>query len=85
MINYGIVKSSTRPQEVEMTDSMVFVASNIEPFSETIEEYTMEGYQYNYVAYTKDEYIRVITESNTQAIAALEEELRAAKILLGVE
>ena len=85
MINYGIVKSSTRPQEVEMTNSMVFVASNIEPFSETIEGYTMEGYQYNYVAYTKDEYIRVITESNTQAIAALEEELRAAKILLGVE
>lgn len=81
MINYGQVKSSIRPQEIEITSEKVFIASNITSYEETVDEHTINGYIYNYVSYDKDEYIA----KNSQDIAALQEELIATKILLGVE
>lgn len=85
MKNFGKVKSSTRPPKIETTDTMVFVASNIEPYSFSIDNYEINGYEYDYIGYTKDEYIQKISSENSRAIAELEEELKAAKILLGVE
>ena len=85
MKNFGKVQSIDRPQEVEMTSSGVFVASNIEQYSEEIDNETYSGYQYDYVEYTKDEYITILTQQNATAIAELQEELAAAKVLLGVE
>ena len=85
MINYGKVRSTTQPPEIKTTATKVFIASNIVPYTETIDNYTTEGYEYDYVSYSKDEYIQLLTENNAQAIAALEEELHAAKIILGVE
>lgn len=81
MKNYGKVQSHNRPQEVEIKESKVFIASNIEAYSATVGEYEETGYEYDYVEYTKDEYL------STQAakISGLEEELAATKILLGVE
>jgi len=84
MINYGKVKSSVRPQEIEMTIDKVFVASNIEEYQETIDGRETNGYQYDYICYTKDEYILLMAQNNAD-VAALREELEAAKILLGVE
>lgn len=74
MTNYGIVKSFNRPQELEFTDTMVFVASNITSCEIEGTNGVKNGFQYNYIAYTKDEYI-----------ASLAQELKAAKILLGVD
>ena len=85
MKDYGRVRSQGMPPEIEITQYKVYVASNIEPFTEQIDDQTFSGYEYNYVSYDNNEYIRMITEQNTQAISALEEELRVAKILLGVE
>lgn len=81
MINHGIQYSSTEPAEVEMTDQFVFVAKNITPYSKEIEEHTISGYQYEYIQYTKDEYL---LQQNAK-MAQLEQELQAAKILLGVD
>lgn len=81
MINHGIQYSTSRPEPVSMTADSVFVASNITPYSKEIEERTVSGFQYNYVQYTKDEYL--IQQSAN--IASLQEELEAAKILLGVD
>jgi len=81
MTNYGRIHSAARPQEVVMTNSAVFVASDIQPYERDIEGYHEEGYEYNYVGYTKDEYL---IEQNKK-IASLEEELEAAKIILGVD
>ena len=78
MKDYGIVKSDNRPQEVEIKENEVFVASNIQPYEEEMEGHVMSGYKYNYKVYSKDEYY-------SSTIAALQEELTAAKILLGVE
>ena len=84
MINYGQVKGSVRPQEIEITSDKVFIASNIEEYTETIDERTIAGFQYNLTEYTKDEYIILLSQTNAD-INALREELEAAKILLGVE
>ena len=81
MTNYGRIQGSIEPQAVEITNSSVFLATNIEQYTEEIEGQTVHGYEYNYVEYTKDEYLL----QQTNKIAALEEELKAAKILLGVD
>ena len=85
MTNYGRIQGATKPQEIETTDSMVFIAKNIIPYEEEIDGHTISGFEYDYVGYTKDEYIQLISEENSKAIANLQEELAAAKILLGVE
>lgn len=85
MKNFGKVKSTKRPPEIEITQNAVFIASNIVPYTETYDTYIIEGFEYNYAYYTKDQYIQNIATENANAIAQLQEELRAAKILLGVE
>lgn len=81
MIDYGKQFGFSRPQEVEITQTSVFVASNIEEVTREVEDSQISGYEYNLKQYTKDEYL--IYQANS--IASLEEELAAAKILLGVE
>ena len=85
MKNFGKVRSKVSPQEVETTETMVFVASNIASVTETIDDEPITEYEYDYIGYTKDQYIQHITAENIRAIASLTEELQAAKILLGVE
>lgn len=81
MINHGIQYSVTQPQPVEVTSNAVFIATNISPYSKEIEGHTVSGYQYNYKQYTLAEYL-VLQNAN---IALLQEELQAAKVLLGVD
>ncbi len=81
MISYGKIRSGSRPKEVDMTASQVFIATNIEPYTIEIDGVEESGYQYDYVGYTKDEYLLEQTNKITQ----LEQELQAAKILLGVD
>lgn len=85
MINYGKVRSSEIPQETQITTDYVYVASNIEPYELLNEDKVLTGYEYDYIAYTKDEYIQYIVEKNNETITELEDELSAVKILLGVE
>ena len=84
MINYGKVKSSFRPQEIELTSDKVFVATNIENYEEVIDGREVSGYKYDYICYSKDEYILLMAQ-NSADVATLREELEATKILLGVE
>lgn len=81
MKNYGIVYGSIEPMPIEITATSVFIASNVTPYEEIIDDKTISGYKYNYVEYSKDEYLL----QQTTNIAALQEELAAAKVLLGVE
>lgn len=80
MKTYAGVHSQNRPQPIEITKTQVFVNKNIN-------EYVRDGftgYEYDIEIYDKDEYILVLA-TNQEDIAALREELEAAKILLGVE
>ena len=85
MTNYGLVKSKTLPPSVEITPNYVYVASNIQSVEEEIDGNVETIYTYNYVSYTKDEYISTITAENARAIDELNDELAATKILLGVD
>ena len=81
MKDYGIIYGATEPAPIEITPNSVFIASDIQPYEESFDNYSLNGYQYHYVEYTTDEYL--LQQSNN--IAALQEELQAAKILLGVD
>ncbi len=81
MKNYGRIQGSHEPPAIEMTANAVFLASNIQPYTETVEGYTINGYEYDYIEYSKDEYLL----QQNEKIAALEQELQATKILLGVD
>ena len=81
MKQHGKVYSSVSPQAIEMTENAVFLASNIESYTKEIDGHTQSGYQYDCTEYSKDEYL--LYQNNK--ILELEQELAAAKILLGVE
>jgi len=81
MINHGIQYSAVQPQAIEITSDAVFIATDITPYSKEIEGHTVSGYSYNYKQYTLSEYL-ALQNAN---IASLQEELQAAKILLGVD
>ena len=71
MKDYGVVRSTERPIEIQVTETSVFVASNIVPYSNDYDGYIENGYEYNYVSYNKDEYIQNMAQENKQ----LEEQL----------
>ena len=75
------VRSSVQPQEIEFTSNSVLVASNIHTYEEQVDDRVLSGYEYDCTEYTKDEYMAL----QASKIASLQEELQAAKILLGVD
>ena len=81
MRRYEKVHSKERPKDIEMTSNAVYLAEDIVPYKETIDGHTLEGYEYTYIEYSKDEYML----HQDAKIAFLESELAAAKILLGVD
>ena len=81
MVNLGTQYSSQEPQQIEITDKAVFIATNITPYSKEIEGRSISGYQYNYTKYTLAEYLAL----QNATIDSLQEQLQAAKILLGVD
>lgn len=78
MINYQKTYSDTQPQEIEITDTMVFIAKNIKQYSKVIDEHEVMGYEYDCIAYTKNEYIQLLAEQNN----LLKEELLDTQIAL---
>lgn len=66
MIDYGKQQSTVKPLELELTETKVFVASNITSIDEpgTEEQPGFTGYEFELVEYGKDEYIKLIDEQN---------------------
>lgn len=75
------IRSAVRPKDVEITANSVLVASNITPYNEEFDGHILSGYEYDCTEYSKDEYLLM----QAGKVASLEEELSAAKILLGVD
>lgn len=73
MINYGKTYSDERPEEVDVKETMVFVASNIEEvlILDPEREEDKTQYEFDYVGYTKDEYIKLMTDTNSDMNAQL--------------
>lgn len=75
------VRSSIQPPIIEFLPNMVLINSNIVPYEEEVDGRILSGYEYDCEEYTKDEYLQMQTDK----INSLEQELAAAKILLGVD
>lgn len=65
MIDYGKVRSTVKPDEVEIDEYSVWVNSDITEIVVQSEDETHTEYEFNQVRYTKDEYIKLIDERNT--------------------
>lgn len=66
MKNYGTQRSAVEPKAVEITESKVFVATDIEQVTAKMDEQEIQEYQFNLVEYDKDEYIKIISEKNEE-------------------
>ena len=64
MTDYGIVKSTVRPEAKVVDEYSVWVNTDIAE--------TADGWEYHMVRYTKVEYIRLMGEANRNAQADLE-------------
>lgn len=80
MKNHGTVQSTIEPKAVEITESKVFIASEVTPIDEpdTDEQPGFKGYSYNLVEYDKDEYIKSLQDKN----AELEDETTQVQVAL---
>lgn len=81
---YNPTYSTVEPPAIDITATKVFLATNIQEVEREVENTIEHCYQYTLTEYDKDEYLAVLSQ-NQQDIEALQEELQAAKILLGVE
>lgn len=84
MKTYELTYSSNPPKEVEITETKVFIAKNIQQVERQFEDTIEQCYQYTLIEYNKDEYLTLLLQKQ-EDIDSLREELEAAKILLGVE
>lgn len=66
MINYGHIYGSTKPKEIELTSNLVLVNTNIQTYSKQLDGRTEEGYEYDCICYTKDEYISFLGKTNDE-------------------
>lgn len=80
MIDYGKQKNTVRPEELELTETKVFVSSNITEVNEdeTDGQPGFTGYEFDLIEYDKDEYIKIQAEKN----ADLENEITQSQIAM---
>lgn len=80
MTDFGKTRSTLKPEELEITESLVFIASNIQTIKEdgTDGNPGFEGYEYDLKSYDKDEYIKIQAETN----ASLTEQMIQTQLAL---
>lgn len=66
MINYGKQHSNNEPQPITITSTKVLVANNVIPYTLETDNHIINGYEYDYIEYDKDEYILKIIQDNEQ-------------------
>lgn len=80
MIEHGIQRSTVKPEELEFTETKVFISSNITEVSDegAEENEAFNGYEFDLVEYDKDEYVKLQAERNLE----LESELTQAQVAM---
>lgn len=66
MKEYGTQRSTVKPLELELTETKVFISSDIVQVNElgTEEQPGFTGYEFTLTEYEKDEYIKLQAEKN---------------------
>ena len=78
MIDYGRIRSTVKPDEVEIDEYSVWVNSDIKEIEVRSEDESHTEYEFQQVRYTKDEYIKLIDERN----ATLEAQITDTQLAL---
>ena len=78
MKDYGKTRSTEKPLDIEVLQSKVFVASNIQQVTVVMEDDEHTEYEFDLVEYDKDEYILHMIEQN----ADLEQNLTDTQLAL---
>lgn len=65
MIDYGKVRSTVKPDKVEIDEYSVWINTNITEIQVQSEDESHTEYEFNQLRYTKDEYIKMIDERNS--------------------
>lgn len=74
MKDYGRVRSTAKPEAMTIDEHSVWVNTDIEEISENIgEKNEFVGYEYNMMQYSKEEYIKLISDENSGLTAAVTE------------
>ena len=72
------IRSSSLPQEVEIKENEVYIASDIREYEIDMETEIIQGYTYTLTIYDKNDYIKEIAEKNK----VLEDELLTTQMAL---
>lgn len=79
MINYGKVRSTVRPEPIEIDDFSVWQHTDIQEVSENVgKENEFVGYEFTMIQYDKDEYILLMAQQNEK----LEEQITDTQLAL---
>ena len=78
MTDYGIVKSTVKPEPIKIDEYSVWVHTDIQPIEEAVEGEVFVGYSYHMVQYDKDEYLKMQIAVN----AELEEQITNTQLAL---
>ncbi len=77
MINHGKVRSTVKPENTVIDEYSVWVANNIEEITvediDSNDNTTHIEYEYELLQYSKDEYIKLMSEQNYETQLALVE------------
>lgn len=79
MTDYGIVRSTVKPEPIKIDEYSVWINTDIRP----VEEETFTGYSYHMVQYDKDEYIMLQQQKIDEEITNTQ--LALCEIVEGME
>lgn len=72
MINHGLIRSTVKPEPKEIDEYSVWINTDIREIQvQSEEENTHIEYEFNQVQYSKDEYIKMIDDKNTELEATI--------------
>lgn len=78
MVNHGTVRSSDRPERVDIKETLVLTAEDIHEIEVTDDQDTHTEYEFTLTEYSKDEYIKLMAEHSE----SLEFQLTDAQLAL---
>ena len=78
MVNHGTVRSSDRPERVDIKETLVLTAEDIHEIEVTDDQSTHTEYEFTLTEYSKDEYIKLMAEHSE----SLEFQLTDAQLAL---
>lgn len=78
MVNHGTVRSSDRPERVDIKETLVLTAEDIREIEVTDDQGTHTEYEFTLTEYSKDEYIKLMAEHSE----SLEFQLTDAQLAL---